>query len=371
VQTGTKISVAAHTVLVGWALFGAVFDSEPFPFEVQEVSVISAQDFEKLSAQTAGPVVSPEPAALPQPEPTPDAPDVAARPDPEPDRTPPETTSQPEPEVTPVPPQAEETPEPDTSDAPAPLVTPELETAEVSPVVTPRPKPRQTDRVAPTPVAPPPQDTKPDDVAQLEIADAEGAQSAQETQDATAPEAANDRTVTEADQQDSEEVIASAAPSRSLRPPRNRPTRPVPAAQPAPETDAVADAIAEALAGQSGGGAETQAEVPSGPPLTDGEKDALRVSVSNCWNVGSLSTEALKTTVVVAVSLSQEGKPDSGSVRMLSSSGGSAGAADQAFQAARRAIIRCGSKGFDLPAEKYGQWRDIEMTFNPERMRIK
>ena len=43
----------------------------------------------------------------------------------------------------------------------------------------------------------------------------------------------------------------------------------------------------------------------------------------------------------------------------------------QAFEAARRAIIRCGSSGFDLPAEKYGHWRDIEMTFNPERMRIR
>ena len=43
----------------------------------------------------------------------------------------------------------------------------------------------------------------------------------------------------------------------------------------------------------------------------------------------------------------------------------------QAFEAARRAIIRCGSNGYDLPREKYGQWQNIEMTFNPEKMRIK
>ena len=77
------------------------------------------------------------------------------------------------------------------------------------------------------------------------------------------------------------------------------------------------------------------------------------------------------TTVVVAVNLSPEGRPESGTIRMLSSSGGSGDAAKQAFEAARRAIIRCGASGFDLPAEKYDQWRDIEMTFNPERMRIK
>ena len=40
-------------------------------------------------------------------------------------------------------------------------------------------------------------------------------------------------------------------------------------------------------------------------------------------------------------------------------------------EAARRAIIRCGARGFELPPEKYEQWRDIEMTFDPERMRIK
>jgi len=43
--------------------------------------------------------------------------------------------------------------------------------------------------------------------------------------------------------------------------------------------------------------------------------------------------------------------------------------ANQAFGAARRAILRCGARGFQLPSDKYAQWRNIEMTFNPERMR--
>jgi TonB family protein len=87
--------------------------------------------------------------------------------------------------------------------------------------------------------------------------------------------------------------------------------------------------------------------------------------------VGSLSTDALGTTVVVEVSMSSDGKPITSSIRMASSSGGSDAAARQAFEAARRAIIRCGARGFDLPVEKYGQWQEIEMTFNPERMRVK
>ena len=39
-------------------------------------------------------------------------------------------------------------------------------------------------------------------------------------------------------------------------------------------------------------------------------------------------------------------------------------------QAARRAILRCQKGGYNLPVEKYEHWREIEMTFNPEKMRI-
>jgi len=167
------------------------------------------------------------------------------------------------------------------------------------------------------------------------------------------------------------EETAVLAPVRSPRP-AARPARP-PAPVAAPETpaapatdDAVAAALAEAM-----GETRDRAPAPTGPPLSAGEKEALRVAVSNCWNVGSLSSEALATTVVVAVSLSQDGKPQIDTIRLVSSSGGDGGAAKQAFEAARRAIIRCGANGYDLPVEKYDRWRDIEMTFNPERMRIK
>ena len=50
-------------------------------------------------------------------------------------------------------------------------------------------------------------------------------------------------------------------------------------------------------------------------------------------------------------------------------SGGSGQAAEVAWQAARRAILRCEGAGYGLPAEKFAQWREIEMVFNPARMR--
>jgi hypothetical protein len=103
--------------------------------------------------------------------------------------------------------------------------------------------------------------------------------------------------------------------------------------------------------------------------MTSGEMDGLRIAVQKCWNVGALSTDALRVTVNVLVSMNQDGTP--GAIRMGSFTGGTEAAATVAFEAARRAIIRCGASGFPLPAEKYGQWQEIEMTFDPKGMRLR
>lgn len=383
VQTGTKISIAGHGLLVGWAAFGAWFTSDPLPFQVQEVAVISAEDFAKLSAQAQAPEVTQTPSDLVTPLATSSAPEVAVRPEPRPQTHVPDVVnppsleslveplpdSQPDPEVSVKLPEPGPQPEP-------PTLTPTLpETAQVRPA----------DRVAPVPVEAPEPEVTLDDLVQPEIAPDQGATHEQDAQEATAPEAASDRIATEAntdedaDQVSSEPVPAAVvtAPTTSVRPKR-RPQRSEPSealdSTPPPtaataetsQRSAIEDALATAIAG-----GEVAAAEPAGPPLTAGEKDALRISVSKCWNVGSLSSEALKTTVEVAVSLQPDGKILAGSVRMVSSTGGSSGAAKQAYEAARRAIIRCGAKGFVLPIEKYDHWRDIVMTFNPEKMRIK
>lgn len=374
-QTGTKISLAGHGLLMGWVVFGAWFPSEPLPSNVQQVALISSEEFEKLSQQRQAPQIAPEPAPLNEPAEVQPAPEPAPQPDPEPEiaRPEPVAPADPDPQVVELP---DVQPEPEVPDTPL-AAAEEPEIASLVPQVRPEAAPRPVDRVAPEPVAPPEPDTRIGDVVQPEVAPEQGAETEQEVQEATAREAASDRIVTE--ENEGEDVAASAAPAVSKRP-AARPARPLPApepqvteaAQPAePESADTASAVQDALAEALAGGADVEAPEPSGPPLTLGEKDALRVAVSQCWNVGSLSTDALKTTVVVAVSLAQDGRPDTGSIRMLSSTGGASSAAQQAFDAARRAIIRCGAKGFQLPAEKYAQWRDIEMTFNPERMRIK
>ena len=127
--------------------------------------------------------------------------------------------------------------------------------------------------------------------------------------------------------------------------------------------DAVNSALAEALAGDPG----PAEPVPqsSGPPLTQGEQDGLRVAVSRCWNLAALSTEAAQVSVVVGMEISLDGVPSN--LRMISYRGGNDAAAQQAFETARRAVLRC--QPYALPAEKYDQWRSIEMTFNPDEMR--
>jgi hypothetical protein len=364
-ETGTYISGAAHLALIGWALFGIAPNPEPLPFEVQEVAVISSAEFAALQAAQRPPGPVAEPAALIPPEAPAEVPELPNAPDPEPAQITPDVAEAPPPDEAPI-----RTPDPlpqaEVSEAPPEITPPGEDVAALLPLDQ-RPQPRPAERIAPQAVAPPAPEAIPDEIEREAVVPEEGERAApQEPQEATAPEEAAPEIVTEAEE-------PAGAPTRSIRP-SSRPARPTPAAAPSPEpqtadavNEAVNDAVAEALRE-----AQTAApSAPSGPPLSAGERDALRVAVSSCWNVGSLSTEALQTTVVVGVDMQEDARPVAGSIRMLSFSGGSEAAARQAFEAARRAIIRCGSRGFQLPAEKYGQWREIEMTFNPENMRIR
>lgn len=364
-HTGHYISGAAHLALLGWMAFGDVFAAEPLPFQATDVTVLSTAEFEALMAPQDAPESVTEVAQPVVPEAIVEAPDVPVA-DLEPELEQPQAAATPEAEtppdvsqIVPLPPPA------DVSDDLPVLDQPPADLAVLVPEVADTPVPQASERVAPEAVAPPDPEAQPDPVEQEARSPDSAGETVEEPTEATAPEAAATEIVTEAEE-------PARAPETSLRPPARRPQAPVQTAQPAPEPDdpapneTVDSAVEEAVAA-----AQSAPTVPQGPPLTGGEKDALRVAVSRCWNVGSLSTDALGTTVVVEVSMTRDGKPVNSSIRMASSSGGSDAAARQAFEAARRAIIRCGARGFELPVEKYGQWQEIEMTFNPERMRIK
>lgn len=386
-QAGTYISGVGHLLVMGWAVLGGSFqpDTKPPEIQISDVSLVSEAAFAALVSDA--PQVSPDiqtPRLLPDPADTPADPPVTPSQD-----TAPSTADAPQPQS---PADADRNPDladlstvPETSalvDAPPGLTPPDAE-AGVTLITPTAPissrdsagttEPDQLAIALPSEQAAPRVDTK---AAPEPDTDAE---KADEVENATKPDQAGDEatqdTTEKAPDQASTEIITeakeqptSSAPTRSSRPKgrpeRTSPTTPTQTPDPVDTASEIEKALAQAQA-------EAAQATPSGPPLTRGEKEGLRLAVQKCWNVGSLSSEALKVTVVVAVALEPNGKPKGGSIRMISSSDGSNVAAKQAYEAARRAIIRCGAKGFDLPKQKYDHWRDVEMTFNPEKMRIK
>ena len=101
------------------------------------------------------------------------------------------------------------------------------------------------------------------------------------------------------------------------------------------------------------------------------ERQAFGAEVARCWNLGALAEGAKTPVVTVAFALSRDGVPVADSLRLIGAGKDTAEAVKSAYQAARRAILRCGANGYKLPLEKYEIWRNTELTFNPERMSLR
>ncbi|TCP62250.1 cell division and transport-associated protein TolA [Rhodovulum bhavnagarense] len=385
-RTGIYISGAAHLVLIAWVMLAGLFSApRPAPVEVSEVSLISAAEFAALTREATAPapvdeVAPPQSPALPaspRPAPPPEnRPDRPAPPAPQeptmPDTAPDTSGVQPLSEAD----IAESVPQPDLPEASDAPEAPEADRA----------PPRQAPRVAPTPAPPAPEDVaiadlppqpmlRPDPLATGEVVETPPA----------APQEATTEIVTEAEQQPEAGQGIARSPRPLARPSRSVALQAADAApaEVMPPSDAQADALADAVAQAVADAIAAPVQPPTpaqlagtgiargGPTLNAGERDALRLAVSRCWNVGALSSEALMTTIVVGLQMQQDGRPRADTLRLLSWSGGSQAAAQRVYDSARSAIIRCGASGFPLPPEKYDQWRDIEITFDPEKMRTR
>lgn len=105
-----------------------------------------------------------------------------------------------------------------------------------------------------------------------------------------------------------------------------------------------------------------------GPPLSIGEKDGLRLQIKRCWSppIGAANAESL--IVTVRVGLSREGWLD-GKPVLVAPNPVPNRLFQVAFEEAARALIEC--QPFKMPAEKYDQWRDLEVVFNPKDMVIR
>ena len=345
-HAGHYISGAGHLGLIGWLMLGGLFAAQPEPLDVTEVSVISGADFEAMLSASEPPQSVSEVAQPAAPETADPLPEFESAADAPQEQVLPVPIAPPDVEAAPdVPERA-----PDLAEVPPDLSEPVGDLAVLAPEVAPDAAPRPVERVAPEPVAQPEPEATPDPETQEAAApEPSEAPAPDDTQDATAPEEAVSEIVTEATQ----------APAASQRPPGRRPAAPareVAEATPAervetetpsqPSDPVNNDDVLAALQA-----AQDNPAPPSGPPLSSGEREALRVAVAQCWNVGSLSSEAMQTTVVVAVQMNQDATPVTSSIRMMSATGGSDAAARRVFDSARRAIILCGARGLNLPVD--------------------
>ena len=380
---GTYVSGGAHVGLLAWLLSGWGLSQEPLPFETVDVSVVSSAEYAAL-VNRGNPNIEPvEPISLAAPE-IESAPEV----------TPEQPVAQATPEARPtvpedeVPPEAlAPVPQPEQIIDSAPILEapaiPEAPAVPDAPVTDAPPQAQAAPRVAPQAAPAPPLNADVAPQVQQEVAPQaeapETAEVVEEVTEETAPEEAATEIVTEAE-------VPSAAPEASVRPP-SRPSRPAPVEEapaetevatqePAPEDTTLDDLLADVAAETPADVAPAQ-EAPAqeaagdpGPPLTGGERDAFRVAVQGCWVVDT-GSQAASVTVTVAFSLGRDGRVEGNAVNLVSNSDGTGAAVTAAYDAARRAVLRCQGGGFELPAEKYEQWRNVEMTFNPSEMRIR
>lgn len=360
-KIGNIISGVGHAGFIGFVLFGGLFTSRPDPVEVREAAMISGEEFAALVEASRQPVVEAEEPVPAVPEVTADAPEVDVGVQ-EPISAPIEEVAEPAEEpVEEVAPQISEA-APERPEAPAEV---NVEDAPVDETPVERP----AEVVAPEPAPTPEPEAVQEPAPQEAVIPEETGETVEQPQEATATPEATDRIVTEAAE------APASSPNASLRPPARRPSAPRPTqtvetpATSAPTQDVVDDAAVQAALEAALSSSATNT-VPTGPPMSSGEKDALRLAVQGCWNVDPGARWA-QTTVTVLMSLTQDGKVVTSSLRMIASEDGDASTANAAFGAARRAILLCQKDGYPLPPEKYGQWQEIEMTFNPERMRIR
>ncbi|MCY4304328.1 MAG: energy transducer TonB [Aestuariivita sp.] len=362
-KTGTYISGICHLFLVAWVMLSATFQSEPtHSFAVQEVTLVSTTEFAAIGVLPQQPDVLME---------APNSPDLSTF-----DSIDPQVMTSNDQRLSKTQPDVTETVQPDNPPVNIPLSIPvdpiidstlEITPPEPSklPALSSAPQPPNAERIAPEVVAPPPIDVTIGDLDQDAIAPLNTkAETVEEPQEETAREEATTEIVTEAEESDISDVV----PVRPLFRPRELiiETQESDVDEQDIIASAVADAIADVMISSSNSNAQ---QSQPGSQLSSHEQEAFRLEVGHCWNVGSLSTEALQTKIVVSVLMRQDTTPIEESIKLQSYSGGTRNAADKAFGVARRAIIRCGKKGYNLPVEKYETWREIEIEFNPEQMR--
>ena len=373
---GTYISVTLHASLAVLLLFNGDFNQKPLKRQETKVTLMSSEMFDIMVNNTA-PIMETE------------LDTVAAQPMIENTQAPPESSNDKAPQqvtqtLSPIAlndalpeavPDQPERMEEVVIIPPLELTAPEIEAEAPEPLATSLPpKPRPAPRIAPVAVAPSAPDVDIGEITRDAAApQLEPAQVVKE-QTAKSPEAAAPEIVTEAEKPSEAVEVSKLAPPRTVRPqrrPASRPAVETPIDPPEPTVvtiDPLAAALAEALSGTT---SEPETQGTATEALAPQVIRGMQLAISPCWNLGASSSAVLFTTVVVGMELTIDGKPLVNSIYLVGYEGGDDDSAQRAFETAQRAIKECGAQGFELPTEQYSAWRNVEITFNPEKMRVR
>ncbi|MDB2524407.1 cell envelope biogenesis protein TolA [Amylibacter sp.] len=377
---GVKISGTAHAILISIAIFGApIFSSdEENPIQISEVSLISLEEFELLTKENM-PVFQSEPEPeVQEPEPEPEV----QEPEPEPEVQEPEPEPEvqdpePEPEVQEPKPEPEvQEPEPEVqeiineldSDLIAPIAD-EDNLGELTPEFNENAAPKAAEIISDVSNEAP---EEPADIGALEDTSFEKVNGADEEKleielnENTPAEESTTQIVTEAEEQKSDLV-----PSRTSKPksrPKNLKTTKEIAIKPKlkpkevveAEKDTTAESILESLKEKK----EPEPFLNLTPAQKESVGNIIRNKMRLCWNPPVGVENGLTNVMILGLKFDIDGKLVESPVNLTPNSGvGSL----QAFEAARRAVIRC-SPYNELDPEIYDGWKELNLKFNPKNM---
>lgn len=112
-------------------------------------------------------------------------------------------------------------------------------------------------------------------------------------------------------------------------------------------------------------------DMPNDPVVKKMLQGILEPAVGECFSLGLGRQDISNADILVSFSLRENGKPIISSINFESFSGDDYMTASKLFDVARRAIIRCGLNGYQLPNSKYNYWKTVEARFNLKGMSLK
>lgn len=340
---GPLLSFGGHVAILFWGLVS--FAPDPFESEVVEALPIEFVTISELTDLTKGVRRAPEVIDSEETVETPEAVSETVSEDPGPADTPTEVA-----QPTPTPEVAEKTveatpPEP----TPEPISTPPDPEPEPEETAQPEPEPDPVKVAEPEPTPPEPEPEKPVEVARAP--------------DASALDDLIEETLENPEPVKNVNEVPAAAVPPSAPAPRLNPRPKVRTASTKPQ-----DLINKKKPTTSAGGKpKKQASLGTktgrqNARLTQTELDGLRDAIQRCWSLPPGYSAGREFQAKVKTRLTRSGEVE-GRVNVVSVTGFSGGSSFLVKNAVKVAIQDCAP--YKLPANKYAEWQDLEVTFYP------